>query len=214
MPTFGPVNPDRDTHIVELNPTFNYGQRNTLWLDWQTTGACRILLAWDVSSIPVGAVVSSATLAFVVQTNTLSGATGYHAYAMTPLSHGGAVFIEGSGTGSATGDGATWDTCNGVDSWNGPGAGDDYTTLNQSPFSVTTGETTKSIDVKTAVQVALDNYRDSNGRIALLLKRDDESGSSQLLRFWSNQASTPSDRPVLTINYTLSKGAMTLLGVG
>lgn len=200
MPTFGPSNPDRDTHISSFEPTYNFGQRNTLWLDWFNPGGARMLMAWDVSSIPIGATVSSATLDFVIQSNGLSGATGYHAYPMEVGDTLGVVFVEGSGTGSATGDGATWNTYNGVDNWDTAGAGDDIIGPG-SAFTVTTGETTKSIDVKIAIQAALDGCRDSNGRIALLLQRDDESGSSQTLRFWSNQAVTPANRPLLTIVY-------------
>lgn len=214
MPTFGPANPDRDAHIEGLNPTFNYGQRNTLWLDWLTTAASRVLLAWDVSSIPVGAVVSSATLDFVIQTNGLSGATGYGAYPASPdVSQN--LFVEGTGTGSATGDGATWLTFDGSSVFDS--AGGDYIAASKSAFNVTTGETTKSIDVKTAVQAALDNYRDGSDNIALLLKRDNESGLLQSLRFWSNQAATPANRPLLTIDYVVpsgTSGSLMLLGAG
>ena len=198
MATFGPVNPDRDTLIESVNTTYNYGQRNTLWLDWFNPGGARAMLAWDVSSIPVGNIVSSATLSFVIQSNGLSGATGYHACAMRTADSGDSVFVEGSGTGSATGDGATWESFDGTYSWTTAGAEDDFVSPG-SAFTVTTGETTKSIDVKIAIQDALDSYRDSSGLIALLLKRDNESGSSQTLRFWSNQAVNPANRPLLTI---------------
>ena len=202
MPIFS-ANPNRDTLIESLHPTYNYGQRNTLWLDWFNPGGARVLLAWDVSSIPLGVVVVSATLDFVIQSNGLSGATGYGTYPASPDEFQN-LFVEGTGTGSATGDGATWLTFDGSTVFSSPGG--DYIVSSKSAFNVTTGETTKSIDVKTAVQAALNNYRDSNGWIAILLKRDDESGSAQTLRFWSNQAATPANRPVLTITYMLPDG--------
>lgn len=217
MPTLGPANPDRDAHIEGLNPTYNYGQRNTLWLDWLTTAASRVLLAWDVSSIPEGAVVTNATLNFVIQTNALSASTNYSAYAINPQYGTNDHFTEGSGTGSATGDGATWQTYDGSSSWNDPGADSDYDTLTRTLFTVNTSDTTAGIEVTATVQGALDNYRDNNGFIALLLKRDNESGSLQSLRFWSNQAVNPANRPVLTIDYVVpsgTSGSLMLLGAG
>ena len=202
MPTFI-ANPDRDATITDLNPTFNYGVFTTLLLDWFNSGVgeCRALLAWNVSSIPVGDKVSSATLDFVVQNNTLTGSVACSAYAMnleTPSSPG-VVFIEGSGNGSATGDGATWNTINGVDNWIDPGAQSDIDIPSASAFTIAPSETTKSINVTTAIQAALDYYRDMNGRIALLLKRNTYTGALTNYRLWSKNAGTPANRPVLTI---------------
>lgn len=221
MPTFGPTNPDRDATITDLNPTYNYGVFTTLLLDWfnaggGTIGQCRALLAWDVSSIPLGVTVSSATLDFVVQNNTLTGSVACTAYAMNleSPSNPGVVFIEGSGNGAATGDGATWNTINGVDNWIDAGAQSDIDIPSASVFTIANGETTKSIDVKTAIQAALNSYRDANGRIALLLKRDTYTGVLTNYRLWSKNAGTPANRPLLTINYSTGSTTMTLTGAG
>lgn len=218
MPTFGPTNPDRDATLVNgaAYDNTNWGASNIVYLDYGPGAylATRPVLAWDVSGIPLGAVVTSATLDFVIQSNGLSGATACGVYPMTHAETGGVVFVEGTGTGTATGDGATWLTTDGTTAWDSGGGGDINATF-KSAFSVTSGETTKSINATTAIQSALNTYRDSNGRIALLLKRDTESGASNLLRFWSLQAAVGANRPTLTIVYTVGGNTYkALTGVG
>lgn len=212
MPTFGPENSLRDTFIQSGNPTFNWGARNLLQLDWFNPGEQRAMLCWDVNTIPTGVTVSSATLDMVVQNNTLALEVDCGAYPMLVLPSGD-HFVEGTGLGSATGDGATWSTYDGSTSWTT--AGGDYDAGFKSSFSIAPSETTKSIDVTTAVQKALTSYRGSGGTIAILLRRDTYSGSLTNYRLWSEQAATSANRPVLTINYTLPGGSrLPLLGVG
>lgn len=59
------LNPSADTQISSGNTTTNYGNGTSLWLgerDDDTGDALRILIKFDVSSIPPGSTINSATL--------------------------------------------------------------------------------------------------------------------------------------------------------
>lgn len=203
MPTFGPTVPARDAMIENANPTFNYGARNIVEATRYNPGDSRTVAAWNVSGVPTGVVVGTASIAAVIQQNTLSGATGFGVFPVIPNEF---HFAEGTGTGSATGDGVTWNAIYSGTNWTTPGG--DYDAAFKSAFSATSGLTTITIDVKTALQKALDSYRDINNLIALLLKRDSESGSSAFFRLWSKQADTPANAWTLTFDYTVPGGML------
>ena len=64
------------------------------------------LLYWDISAIPAGSTIESASVTVYVE-NVTDATPGFDMYAMTQ------AWTEGTGNGTATGDGATWNTYNG-----------------------------------------------------------------------------------------------------
>ena len=109
----------RDTHIQQANVTYNYGAATPLMVDSDEPNGSgndvSALLYWDISAIPAGSTVESAAVTVYVE-NVTDATPGFDMYAMTQ------AWTEGTGNGSATGDGATWNTYNGSTAWPG-GAG-------------------------------------------------------------------------------------------
>ncbi len=108
----------RDTFIQQANVTYNYGAATPLMVDSDEPNSSgndvSALLYWDFSAIPVGSTIESASVTVYVENVTQS--PGFDMYEMTQ------AWTEGTGNGTATGNGATWNTYNGSSAWPG-GAG-------------------------------------------------------------------------------------------
>ena len=104
-----------DTYISQYNNTYNYGVRDymrvTLGTDSNNPRAS--LIQWDLNAIPAEAVLLDASMQLNVST---TGSAQYNLYQMQR------AWSEGSGEGSETGDGATWDTTDGTTAWGAGGA--------------------------------------------------------------------------------------------
>lgn len=205
MATYGPTSVSRDAWIFELSPTFNYGAAVYLDIGWAATGQKRnTCLTWDVSTIPTGAIVSAASVVISYQAEALSTDRAGTLYPCTRL------ITEGTGNGSATGDGATWNTYDGSSAWTA--AGGDIDASFGSAFTLTNSTADLTIDATTAVSKALSDYRSGNF-ITLMAMADVNLVATG--EFWrgDHKGTTPA---TLSVTYTLPTGYknLLLLGVG
>ena len=110
-----------DTYVDSASPTYNYGARTTERVVINASSVCRVLFdmpaqLWSYDP----AYIASATVSFYVW----SDSSQDYGVSLYPLTRD---FVEGTGTGSATGDGATWNTYDGVNAWTAPGGDFDLT---------------------------------------------------------------------------------------
>jgi len=194
---------DKDTLLNLTLPTYNYGISSLLSLRDTNLNAQRTILEFDISGLPAGATLVSATLqiyyyGYDTGTGNIDpvGKTAW-AYKQTR-----ANWAEGTSTGAESGDGATWNTYDGTNNWTT--AGGDFVTSNPAGgstiFPASFGW--MSWDVLAIVQDAYD------GSIAaeLLVKFPTEnqaSGARSRALFRSSEYVTDTSlRPKLTIEYT------------
>ena len=99
-----------DTYIWQLNPLVNYGGNAAILVSWDVAGNNRdILMNWDLSTIPIGSTIETATL-FLWLEGEVGGAGGIPSYKITRLLSGNAGWTEM---------GCTWRTQDGVNAWAG-----------------------------------------------------------------------------------------------
>ena len=117
-----------DTYISEQNPTTSYGTATGLWLNgYSASFRSRILLKYDLSTIPSNAIISAAVIGLYCSTDGQSGAITVNAYRVfrawtnsaTWNSYGGGSWTgagcndttddrSGTSMGSASFDGTGW----------------------------------------------------------------------------------------------------------
>ncbi|MCE1252216.1 MAG: DNRLRE domain-containing protein [Anaerolineae bacterium] len=104
-----------DTYLSGANTSNNYGITTTLKITNNNNGTKRgSLWKWDVSDIPVGATISSASISIYVST---SSTQTYNLYNMRR------AWLEGTENSASTKkDGASWLTYNGTNTWGTEGA--------------------------------------------------------------------------------------------
>ncbi|MFA6001736.1 MAG: DNRLRE domain-containing protein, partial [Thermoleophilia bacterium] len=109
----------RDTTFESNQPAWNRGAAN--WLvagdfsvsDW---GTARSLVRYDLSWMPPSATIQSANMSLYQMSQGSAAAVSLDVHQITAHD-----WTEGTGAGSATGDGATWATYNGVQPWSAAG---------------------------------------------------------------------------------------------
>jgi hypothetical protein len=171
----------RDTWLNSGSPTFNYGVDTELEVDGDLNHA---LVWFDLSSIPAEARVTSADLGLSLQ--------GLSGPSMDVSVHRATQsWQEGSGSGSATGDGATWNTRDGAVAWST--AGGDYDVAAASTTVSAPGPYTWDV-----TGIVDDWARGGVPNEGLLLRGASSSGA----RFASDEHATAGDRPMLTVTYT------------
>lgn len=109
-----------DTYLDSASPTYNYGARNVDRVVINASSAARTVFklpaeVWSYAPIQI---VSAVVSFYVWSDNSQDYTVSLH-----PLLRD---FVEGTGMGSATGDGATWNTHDGVNAWTA--AGGDFDT--------------------------------------------------------------------------------------
>ena len=120
-----------DTYIDSVKQTFNYGADTTIYL--KGGGKDNGLMKFDLAAIPPGALIQSAQLG-VYTTNASSGPSdSLTLYRVTRQ------WTEGSGSGSATADGATWNATDGTLAWSTAGGDYDASTGVSTAFAGTVG---------------------------------------------------------------------------
>jgi len=183
----------------ESKPCNNWGRYYAFHVGANATSVRRGLLQFDLSSIPAGAHIESATLS-VYETITLrgSGVVGVHRLT-TP-------WAEGAGQNGCVGSGATWLQTGLGSPWSQPGA--DFTGDDQATVTKTAGDSPgcDTFNVTPFAQGWVSGAVANNG---LLLELDDESPSPcttvancNYRAYASNDYSDPSLRPALTVTYS------------
>lgn len=201
------VNPSRDTVISQTNSTFNYGAATTGVLGKNGTSRQHVLLTFDVSGLPVGATIKGAVLGLYVQNSgTGSGNRAYDFYRLKRTE-----WIEGTGNGSDTGDGATYVVYDDLlSSWQtsgGLGANDyDSSLVVNGTMPTTTSAYWETSGFKAMVQDAIASRSNLLHIIGHAVGSNSETAT---IRF--REHATANTRPILTITYSTRPPGGTLL---
>jgi hypothetical protein len=190
-----------DTYMSSYNATYNYGAQTYMRVTQSPNYPRGSLIRWDLSSIPAEAIVSEVSLTLNVST---PASATYNLYNMRR------AWVEGSGAGSQTGNGATWVTYNGTNSWGTNGAAntsnDRYNTnlwgAGSSTFS-TSGS--KTVDLNTAGLAAIQGWVDGSiGNYGLTIQNYGGSATDYDVQFSTKDNPTPANRPRLNIIYCMA----------
>jgi hypothetical protein len=175
-----------DTYIRSNQATTNFGTATSMSV-FRTVflgRTDRAILEFDVSAIPVGAHVSSATLTLNV---TIAVAALLNVHRLTQ-----AGFSESQ---------ATWNVYATGQAWTTPGG--DYDPTVAGTIDPLADGPVESTDLAALVQDAIENR---SGRLIMLLKQANE-GVDGNLQFSSSDHATAANRPELEIEYTLHASA-------
>ena len=188
----------RDTHIQQANVTYNYGAATPLMVDSDEPNSSgndvSALLYWDLSSIPAGSTIESASVTVYVENVTQS--PGFDMYAMTQ------AWTEGTGNGSATANGATWNTYNGSNAWPGGagGASDRGSTALANFMPTATGSYQAALNA--TGEAVLEGWINTpaNNKGFMIHAGSTTNG----LDLTSKEGTTVANRPKLTVGYCLA----------
>lgn len=180
-----------DTYISAIYGNVNYGNQNSIAVGKQVsdTDVVRGLIKFDISSIPVGAIVISATLSLTISGDDSSNARTMRVYRQKK---------------AWTEAGATWNKYDGTNNWTSTGGFNsaDCEQTEIGSVSLTASETvntTKDITLLTSsIQEMVLGTFTNNG---FFLKMDTENNDAY--RWHSSGATTASYRPKLVINYDI-----------
>jgi autotransporter-associated beta strand protein len=193
-----------DTTIRQDQPTDNFGGYGFVWTgrsDKATTPVRRALFEFDLSSIPVGSTITSASLQLYC-TDSHNVASNFRLF-RTLVDWG-----EGTATGkagaTATAGQASWNNrLTGTAAWSTPGgaSGTDYSATVSASTSVTgTGaKTWSSAGLLADVQYWVNNPGSNFG---WFLISDAEGTNQSVNRFATSENGTTANRPALTVTYT------------
>ena len=148
----------------------------------------RTIFVWDLTSLPAGAVVTSASLALTEDTDSITSTQSVRTYRMTQ---------------TAVTESATWATYDGSNAW--ATAGGDYSTDIGSTEATDGGDLT--INDSSFVSLVNDALGNRSGllRIIISTQKELDADFSGTQRMYYKSASTAivSERPKLTVTYTL-----------
>lgn len=184
-----------DTRLQANAATNNYGASTTNSVNARSTARRRVLVQFNVSTIPSDAAIKTANLALVQTAAGTDAVRTYNAHRIT------AVWAEGNQTGAAcVTTGATWNNRNPTNCatpWTTAG-GDFNATATASVVNVpTTGTVTWNIkaDVQAYVLGTAVNYG------TLIKDSLENAGAANIHTFGMKENGTPSNRPSLTVTY-------------
>ncbi len=193
-----------DTYMSSYNETNNYGTSTTLksTRNGSTSNVKRgTLLRWNLSSIPATAVVTSASVTLYVST---SSSQTYNLYNMRQS------WIEGTGASAETGDGATWLTYNGSDSWGSSGAADittDRYDVNLWDAGTTSFSSagTRTVNLNTEGLAVIQEWINGSVNNGLTIQNYSSSSINDDLQFASSENAT-NNGPTLNLTYSVATG--------
>jgi hypothetical protein len=189
-----------DTNIRLSTPTTAWGSDPNLYIGVTNgdTKVYRTLMAFDLSDIPAGAVVTSCRLSVnvVQRTNPTPG----HVRRLC-----GEHWLDGDAQSEAQ---ATWSNWRTGTAWGAAGAastaacnaGGDYTTTGQVAYTPPPGTGLFTFPDLTAL--CQDALAARGGRLRLRISQDAEATRSNLLKLDSSDAATATNRPKLTVTWT------------
>lgn len=180
----------KDTHIYQWKSTWNYGTDPNLSVDGSTDSIDRPLISFDLSSIPVGVKVISASLDLHSNSNSW-GSTSVDVLRVTR------DWAEGSAKGG-NGSGANWNEAKTGTNWSNSG-GDFYPTI------MTSATTPGAVGwVSWDMTQLVDDW--VNKRIANYGVMLRTTGYFKGAQFDSSDAVNPAGRPKLTITFACECG--------
>lgn len=187
----------QDSYIDAENPDSNYGSEAELCVESYDAKQRRTLIQFDLSSIPSGVEITSATLKLYYATYSCSVVTGQ--------SPGGRTYWAYQATQPWTENGITWSKYDGTNSWTT--AGGDYTETGGAYLIMPSSMPTwVEFDVATIVEAWVEESQPNYG---FLIKDADETLTVDdwvWASFRSSEYSTQADRnPILEITYTESQ---------
>jgi hypothetical protein len=178
-----------DATISESAAADNFGRSETLDIGGAGAGSRhRSLVRFDLSQLPPGAVVTSATLALQATDAGSGTAPSISARSVST------AWMEGVGDGAPQPDGATWTSFDGVDPWSSAG-GDAAAPIIGSALAPAAVPGTTAIDVTSAVSAWVTS---GDPNMGLLLAPTSEP-ATDLVRFASGDATDTTLRPRLTV---------------
>jgi alpha-L-fucosidase 2 len=197
------------TFIRQDTQTWNSGARDQILVGKFNNGGFRVLLSYDLASLPTNALITGAQLDLMTH-NSQAGAGTLGALELHPLN---ATFVEGTGDGSSAangaGTGASWISRTGGtspgDLWTNVGGDFATNILATAPGF---GGATTSLPISFAMSSALGGnaqFAASAGQPwnLMLYSPTTEAGANGIFsRICSDDHATPTNRPVLTLNCT------------
>jgi hypothetical protein len=177
----------QDSYISEWSSSSNNGGNDYILVNPHAGHAYRIVVKFDLSSIPSGSTVSTATLKLLYNHGTSETPAGrtYMAYRITQ---------------SWTEMGVTWERYDGTNSW--ATSGGDYTTSGGASSIFPSSYGWMSWDVTNIAKAWIETGEPNNG---FLVKDDNESsfvGAIPQANFCSREWAESDKRPILEITYT------------
>jgi len=169
------LTPSGDTYLEEKNPNNNYGSNNKLKIKTKNNDDKRPLLKWDLSSIPSGATITSATMSFFV-TRDRGGVTVNIHRMSTDWTEGG----------------ADWNTYDGTSNW--ITSGGDYNGTPEGNFTPDKKNQYVTVDVTSLVQNWTSEAYPNYGVILI-------SDSDKEVKIASSEST--GREPVLNVSYTV-----------
>ena len=193
----------KDTWIHGSSATYNYGASTTLYTHGYNTGR-GTLIQWDLSSIPTNATIESASLTIQVTDASLSSPGYiYNLYQMRQS------WVEGTGNGSATADGATFNSYDGntAHTWETGGAAgtttDRYST-NLWDAGVITATGVQTFNLNTAGVAAVQSWVTTPAtNFGLTMQNYVAGTTTDTFGFYSSD-STTGTKPTLNVSYCTS----------
>ena len=152
----------------------------------------RGLLQFDLRDVPAGAQVTAANLSLYLRTPPVAAMT-------VDVHRATAEWVEGSGRGTCSGDGASWSTSDGATGWASPGGDFVATRSAQRVHAADDAPAWDDFDVTGAVQTWARGDTPNHG---LILKAADETVDTALATYASDDAAEPSLRPKLSVTYS------------
>lgn len=188
------VTATQDAYIDADNADSNYGSETDLYVESYVYEQRRTLIQFDLSSIPAGAEVTSATLKLYYATYSSSVVEGE--------SPGGRIYWAYRVTQPWTENGITWNKYDGTNSWTTPGG--EYTGTGGASLTMPSSMPRwVEWDVTTIVEAWIEDSQPNHG---FLIKDADETMTRNnwvWASFRSSDYSTQPDKnPILEISYT------------
>ena len=170
--------------------------------------ARRGLLRFDLSAIPYGSTINNATLSLNEHSQADTSTPALGVYYVLPAK----LWTEGTGTGTASGDGATWLSYDGpgADTWSSPGGDGDFNataSATASALDVSGGAGWVNWDVSGLAQSWISGSVANNG---VFIKKTSGSGATDFKSFYSADYANAMLRPKLVIEYVPAPVSITM----
>ncbi len=182
---------DAYLYLVSSN---NFGASTTLLMRNDSTKRNPVF-RWDISALPSDATITAAVLTFSVSSNPKTAPVDVFAL-LRP-------WTEGSGMGTASGDGVSWFTTDGATPWQTAGAAGatDRASVSLGTFSLASTGLTSCVLNQQGLALAQSWVGHPEANFGFITPGPNESGAACSLH--SSESATDAARPTLTLYYAL-----------